>query len=62
MEEQKVVITTNPSVINEWLDKGWNVKSVTPQHVSTGHVGHVYGNFLVVLAKIGIKVKTPQNI
>jgi hypothetical protein len=62
MEEQKVIITTHQSDINDWLDKGWNVKSVTPQHVSTGHNGHLYGNFLVVLAKTGIKVKTPQNI
>lgn len=50
-EEQKVIITSRESIINEWLDKGWSIKSVTPQCVSTGGGSHLMGNFLIVLFK-----------
>jgi hypothetical protein len=32
--EQKVVISNSEKEINEFLDKGWKVVSVTPQHVA----------------------------
>lgn len=31
--QQKVVITKNSSTINDWLDKGWTVVSVTAQYI-----------------------------
>ena len=35
MTEQKIIITNDQDTINEMIDKGWVVKSVTSQHVST---------------------------
>lgn len=32
--EQKVVITKDERTINDWLDKGWQIVSVTAQFVS----------------------------
>jgi hypothetical protein len=32
--EQKVVITKEERTINDWLDKGWQIVSVTAQFVS----------------------------
>jgi hypothetical protein len=34
MKEQKVIITSDTRVINDWLISGWKVVSVTAQHVS----------------------------
>jgi len=31
--EHKVVITKSQLTINEWLDKGWKVVSVTAQYI-----------------------------
>lgn len=33
--EQKVIITKSTSTINDWLDKGWKIESVTPQHIAS---------------------------
>jgi len=51
MNEHYVIITKNATEINDWLAKGWQVKSVTAQPVSTGSTYHLYGQFLVVLEK-----------
>jgi hypothetical protein len=37
--EQKVIMTKSQSDINEWLERGWRVKSVTAQHVGTNTSG-----------------------
>lgn len=31
--EQKVIITKNSSTINDWLEEGWTVVSVTAQYI-----------------------------
>lgn len=46
MYELKVVITAHESVINDWLDKGWSISSITAQHVGDGR-----GEFCFVLKK-----------
>jgi hypothetical protein len=51
MEQQKVIITKTEADINEWLERGWLVKSVTAGHVSTATGSHLYGSFLIVLYK-----------
>lgn len=56
-KEQKFLIIENPREVNEWLDNGWEVISVTPQHVSVSMVGNSYnyvsekGKFAVVIQK-----------
>jgi hypothetical protein len=35
MKEQKVIITKSEKDINDWLERGWRVTSVTAQYVST---------------------------
>jgi hypothetical protein len=37
--KQKVVITKLQADINHWLENGWRVISVTPQHVGTNPCG-----------------------
>ena len=37
--KHKVIITKSPADINDWLEKGWIVKSVTAQHVGTTTTG-----------------------
>jgi hypothetical protein len=49
--EYKVIITKSESTINTELQLGWVVDSVTPQKVSTGGGGHLYGGFCFVLKK-----------
>ncbi len=39
MKEQKFIIAGSSQEVNEWLDKGWEVVSVTAQYVS-----HVKGS------------------
>jgi hypothetical protein len=51
MEQQKVIITKTEADINEWLERGWLVKTATAQNVSTGSGSHLEGKFLVVLYK-----------
>jgi hypothetical protein len=51
MEQQKVIITKTEADINEWLERGWLVKSVTAGHVSTASGSHLEAKFLVVLHK-----------
>ena len=57
MKEQKVIITDSAYDINEYLNKGWKVVSVTSQHVAcdNGASTHIdtkmYGNFCFVIEK-----------
>ena len=48
MRKQKFLIVDNSSVVNEYLDKGWIVISVTPQRVAaTANRGY----FAIVIEK-----------
>jgi hypothetical protein len=51
--EQKVIITDSQSDINNELNKGWKIVSVTPQHVANGTNSfyEVRGKFCFVLEK-----------
>lgn len=51
--EQKFIITDSPYDVNEFLENGWKVVSVTPQHISTGGASHLNGKFAIVLEKTG---------
>lgn len=54
MTKQKVVITTDEIEINELINAGWCVKSVTAQHVAPGvNYSHseVKGSFCFLLEK-----------
>ena len=37
---QKVVITNDESVVNQWLAKGWRVKGATPLRICTNSSEH----------------------
>ncbi len=49
--EQKFIIVDNQSDIQNWLDKGWRILSVTAQHVSTGSSQWLSGKFAIVLER-----------
>jgi hypothetical protein len=51
--EQKALLTQHSGVhrLNDELDEGWRVKSVTAQHVSTGSTLSIQGIFLVILER-----------
>lgn len=55
--EQKVLITDSQYEVQTFLDKGWRVVSVTPQHVSASGGGQIYstttyeGKFCFVLER-----------
>ena len=52
MKEQKFLIIESPRDINnDWLDKGWEVISVTPQYVSAGSSYAQRGQWAVVIQK-----------
>jgi hypothetical protein len=51
MKEQKFLIVDNSRDINDWLDKGWEVISVTPQIVSGGQSYPQGGKWAVVIQK-----------
>lgn len=55
MKEQKFLIVDNEKSVNEWLDKGWEIISVTSQYVSAAG-SHSWsekliGKFAVVIQK-----------
>lgn len=58
MKEQKFLIVDTTKEVNDYLEKGWEVVSVTPQNVSvaiTGsswHEKELKGKFAVVIQKI----------
>jgi hypothetical protein len=55
MKEQKFLIVNNERSVNEWLDKGWEIVSVTAQYVSVAGAHSwsekLIGNFAVVIQK-----------
>lgn len=60
MTEQRVVILPGTNYadeqekeINEWLEKGWQVVSVTANHVATAasNVAALRGGYLIVIEK-----------
>lgn len=55
MKEQKFLIIDNERSVNEWLDKGWEIISVTSQYVSAAGshsvAGKIIGKFAVVIQK-----------
>jgi len=51
MKEQKFLIVDSVRDVNDWLDKGWEVISVTAQFVSVGTGYTEKGKFAVVIQK-----------
>ena len=51
MKEQKLLIVESAYDVNHWLDKGWEVVSVTAQRVSAGSSSYMRGGFAVVIQK-----------
>jgi hypothetical protein len=51
MKEQKLIITESEKEINDWLDRGWEIVSVTAQHVSTAWCVKISGKFAIVIQK-----------
>jgi hypothetical protein len=51
MKEQKFLIVENSRDINDWLDKGWEVISVTAQIISAGQSYYQAGKWAVVIQK-----------
>ena len=51
--KQRAIVADCAEIINEMLKDGWEIESVTPQHVSvsTTSYGLVRGNFCFVLKK-----------
>lgn len=52
-KEQKVIITESAREVNDFLDKGWTVVSITAQHVSItgGYDTKEFGKFCFVLER-----------
>ena len=46
--KQKVVITDSETIINDWIEQGWEVVNIIPQQVSTAQ-GYLRGNFCFLL-------------
>ena len=57
MKEQKVlVIADEPSLIiqqrvQEILNQGWMITSVSAQHVSTGSTGQIRGGYFIIFER-----------
>ena len=54
MTQQKIIITSDSSKVNELIDKGWIVKTIVAQHVATGfNYSHreLSGSFCFLLEK-----------
>jgi hypothetical protein len=54
MKEYQVLLTKNESRVNQLLNDGWCVDSVTPQYVSNGGGSHfqLEGSFFIVLSRL----------
>jgi hypothetical protein len=55
MKNQKFLITKDENEVNEWINQGWEIISVTAQHVAAAG-SHSYsetlrGKFAIVLQK-----------
>jgi hypothetical protein len=51
MKEQKFIITDSQYDVQNLIDKGWLVVSVTAQHIATGSSFQVTGKFAVLLER-----------
>ncbi len=53
MKEQKFLIVDSARDVNEYLDFGWEIVSVTPQYVALAGTSYNYlhGKFAVVIQK-----------
>jgi hypothetical protein len=51
VKEQRVMITESELNVNQYLQKGWKVISVTAQHVASGGSFKESGKFCFVLEK-----------
>lgn len=51
--EYKVIISDSEKTINDWLEKGWLIESVTAQRVSTGSGSYLHGKFCFVIKRDG---------
>ena len=56
MKEQKFLIVESAYDVNDWLDKGWEVVSVTPQHVAVSLTGSSY-NYTIVTGKFAVVIQ-----
>lgn len=58
MKEQKFLIVDSTKEVNDYLEKGWEIVSVTPQNVSVSVTGSSYyekelkGKFAIVIQRI----------
>ena len=60
MKAQKFLIVEDERSVNEWLEKGWEVVSVTPQHVSVSMTGSSY-NYKTVVGKFAVVIQKVTN-
>lgn len=51
MYKFKVIITKDEEKINQMLEEGWLIDSITAQHVATGLHSGKEGKFLIVFKK-----------
>lgn len=42
---------TMETQIKKWIDEGWRITSVTPQHVATGSNDYISGGYLILIEK-----------
>lgn len=56
MKEQKFLIVESAYEVNDFLDKGWEVISVTPQHVAVSLTGSSY-NYKTVTGKFAVVIQ-----
>ena len=50
--EQKFIITGDEDQVQQLLEEGWRIVSVTAQHVATGSTGqYLYGKFAIHLER-----------
>jgi hypothetical protein len=51
MKQQKLLIVDNTRDVNDYLDKGWEIISVTAQFVSAGTSYSQKGEWAIVIQK-----------
>ena len=49
--KQKLIITRDQDKVNDFIEQGWRVVSITAQHVATGAVYQVDGLFAILLER-----------
>ena len=50
--ERKFIITGDEDQVQQLLEEGWKIVSVTSQHVATGSTGqYLYGKFAIHLER-----------